>query len=99
MQYYTSLTLTVQHPAFLKTTEQLWFQELADCNVLSQTLPPASLKDKVACQLLCGRRFERSGCDVLVERVARDDRPAVEDEGEGDLTLCVDLREVSICSM
>ena len=91
-----TIHLSVKHPALLERPEQFGLQEFANCDVLCETLPSPCLKHEVACELLCGCGFERSGCDVFVERVAGDDGPAVKNEGEGDLALCVNLREVSI---
>ncbi len=89
--------LPIEHSALLKRTEQLWFKELANCNILRETLPPSCLEHEIARQLLCSCGLERSGCDIFVERVAGDNGPAVEDEREGDLSLCVDLHGVRIC--
>jgi hypothetical protein len=83
--------LSIEHSALLETPKELRFQEFAYGDVLCKTLPSPCLEHEVACELLCGRRLEWSGCDVLVKRIAGYDRPAIEDEGKGDLALCVDL--------
>jgi hypothetical protein len=89
--YYTHDSLPIEHAALLETPKKLRFQKLANRNILRETLPPPCLQHKVAGELLCGGGLERSGCEVLVERVTGYDGPAVENEGEGDLALCVDL--------
>ena len=91
-----TLLPALQHPALPQLPKQLRLQELANRDVLRKPLPPSSLEHKVARRRLCRRGLERPQLDFLVERVAGDDGPAVEDEGEGDLALGVDLREISI---
>jgi hypothetical protein len=88
---YLPTALPIQHTALLQAPEQIGLEELANGDVLSEPLAAARLEDKVAGECLRGRGLERAQRHVLVERVAGDNGPAVEDEGERDLALGVDL--------
>lgn len=84
--------LTIKNTTLLQTPKQLGLQKLAHGHILRQTLAPTRLEDKVARGGLRSGRFERTETHIAVERVARDDGPAVKDEGDGCLALCVDLQ-------
>lgn len=85
---------TLQHPTLFQLPKQLRLQKLANRNILRKSLPPPRLEHKVARGSLRRRGLERPQLDLLVQRVAGDDGPSVEDEGEGDLALCVDLGKI-----
>ena len=46
----------IQYATFFETLPQLRLQELADCNILSETLSPSRLQDKVSRCRLRARR-------------------------------------------
>jgi hypothetical protein len=77
--YYSS-TLNIKCTTLLQALQQLWLKELADGDILCQTLPSSCLEHEVSRKCLCGRRLERSQRDVPVEWVSRYDGPAIEDE-------------------
>ena len=64
----------------LQALEQFWLKELADGDILCQTLSSSCLEHEVSRKCLCARGLERSQRDVLVEWVSRYDGPAIEDE-------------------
>lgn len=89
------LRAAVQDPALAQAAEQLGLEELADADVLGEALPAARLEHEVARRGLGVGGLERAQLERLVEGVAGHDLPLVEDEGEVDLTLRVDLLQNS----
>lgn len=72
--------LPVKHTALFQAPEQLGFEELADCDVLRKTLSSPRLQDEVSGECLGGCGLEGSQLNFLVEWVAGNDGPAIEDE-------------------
>ncbi len=88
---HTVDALAVQDAALFETLEEIRLQKLADRDVLRQTLSPPRLEHKVSRCCLRRGRLKRPDFDVAIQRVAGDDGPAVEDQGNGCLALGVDL--------
>jgi hypothetical protein len=93
-----STHLRIQNTTLPQAPVQLWLQEFTNRNILGKALPPSRLEYEISCQRLRTRRLQWSEFDVLVERVARHDGPAVENKGERDLALSVNLACISIRS-
>ena len=79
----------IQYATFFETLPQLWLQELADRNILSETLSPSRLKDKVSCCRLRARHLKRTELHLSIKRITRNNFPLVEDQAHGRLSLCV----------
>jgi hypothetical protein len=93
-----STHLRIQNTTLPQAPVQLWLQEFTNRNILGKALPPSRLEHEISRQRLRTRRLQRSEFDVLIERIARYDGPAVENKGERDLALSVDLVCISIKS-
>src|SRR3954468_19203379 len=79
----------IQYATFFETLPQLGLQELADRNILSQTLSPSRLQDKVSCCRLRACHLKRTKLHVSIKRIPRNNFPFVEDQAHGRLPLGV----------
>jgi hypothetical protein len=87
----SKLLLAIQHSTLLQTAEQFRFQKFTNSNIFRQTFPSSSLENEIPGQSLGGRWLQCSQLNVAIQRVTRDDGPAVENKGNRGLTLCMNL--------
>src|SRR3954454_15376774 len=85
----SALVSGIQYATFFETLPQLWLQELANRNILSEALSPSRLKDKVSCCRLRARHLKRTELHLSIKRISRHKLTPFEHPAHGRLSLCV----------
>src|ERR1700761_5430780 len=83
---------TIQHSRLVQLPKQLWLQEFAHADIFTQTLPPSGLEHEIPRRCLSTGRLEWTQLDVLIQRVAGNYIPPIEDQRERDGALGMDTQ-------
>ena len=83
-------TLTVQDAAIPQAPPKIRLQEFPHAHILAETLAPPGLEHEVPRRRHRARHLQRPSLGLSVQRIARHDTPAVEDQAHRRLALRVD---------